>query len=776
MILALTTGPADAQAVTSEVPPAKASASEESIPDRTERRSQSGSTGLEEIVVTARRREENLQDVPIAISALSGETLAARGLFKTEDLMGSIPNLQIGSFVGSATPNITLRAIGVGNEFNATANSPIGVYIDEDYQAFRPAHGQQLFDLERVEVVKGPQGTLYGRNTTGGAINFISKIPALADSTGYATARYGNYDAWAVEGAAEATLVTDVLGVRIAGNSAKADGYIKNRSPAGVNVTDQDFGGTDSNSVRVTLRYKPTSALDFVLKGYWAKSDPIGVPPIVRSLLPSGADVSGYSRAGLDRDEAQTNTLGRFLTKTEGTTLRGTIDLGAATVTSVTGYNKSLYDTDTDCDGGINLICRNDFRSAAEQFNQDLRSNFDFGRVNLILGAYYGWQDIETHNAENYFGFIDDFFPGLPFNPPIGSAEALGSGLFNPAAPITGIYARQHFDQVSRSKAVYGEATYEVTDALSLTLGARYTKDSIEYKDAVTTLQDANGVVRASVIPFSFPFDPTVAPFADSQSSTSFTGRAIVDYKIWPDAHIFASFGKGYRSGTYNGFAYQSVEQIYFVKPEEVDAIELGIKSRFAADRIQFNASVFNYEYKNQQLQEIVGSIGFLRALDGRVRGAEIEVTAQATPDLRVSASFGALDTKYSTNSKSILSGQQVGENEWPFAPAYTFNMNADWTFAQTSLGRFRVVPEAQYSASYFYDVFNAQSLKQDAYWLLNGRLTYEADAGYSLSVWGKNLFDKYYEPWGANTADFGVNYYIRAMARTYGVEASIRF
>src|SRR3546814_1788180 len=97
--------------------------------------------------------------------------------------MGSIPNLQIGSFVGSATPNITLRGIGVGNEFNATANSPIGVYIDEDYQAFRPAHGQQLFDLERVEVVKGPQGTLYGRNTTGGAINFISKVPSLGAAT-----------------------------------------------------------------------------------------------------------------------------------------------------------------------------------------------------------------------------------------------------------------------------------------------------------------------------------------------------------------------------------------------------------------------------------------------------------------------------------------------------------------------------------------------------------------------------------------------------------------
>ena len=734
------------------------------------------SVGLSEIVVTARRRAENMQDVPISVSAIGGEDLASRGVFKTEDLMGSIPNLQIGSFVGSATPNITLRGIGVGSEFNATANSPIGVYIDEDYQAFRPAHGQQLFDLERVEVIKGPQGTLYGRNTTGGAVNFISKIPSLGEANGYVTARYGNYDAWAVEGAIEATLLPDVLGVRIAGNMAKADGYIKNRSPDGVNLTDKDFGGTDSWAVRGTVRFQPDPGIDFVLKGYWAESDPIGAPPIMRSILPDGADASGYSREGLERDEAQVNTLGKFTVNTKGLTLRSSFELGAVTVTSVTGYNKSLYDADTDCDGGINSICQNDFRSEAEQFNQDFRVNFDFDRLNMIVGAYYGWQNINTNNAETYFAFIDDFFPGLPFNPPIGSPDAIGSGMFDPTQPITGIYARQHFVQVSRSKALYGEGTYELTDALSLTIGGRYTKDSIAYKDALTVLEDADGNIRASVIPFSFPYDPSIKPYFTSEKSDSFTGRVIVDYKFAPEAHVFASYGKGYRAGTYNGFAYQSMEQLYFVEPEKVDAFELGFKSRMANGRIQINGAIFNYQYKNQQLQEIVGSIGFLRSLDGRVWGLELEATAQASTDLRVGISFGALDTKYKRNEKSIVSGKEVGGNEWPFSPAITFNVNADWAFAHTNSGRFRFIPEVQYSDDYYYDVFNANNLQQEAYWLVNGRLTYEADAGYSIALWGKNLLNKYYEPWGASTTDFGANYYIRAMPRTYGVEASFRF
>lgn len=743
------------------------------------------SVGLGEIVVTARRREERLQDVPISISAIGGEDLARRGVLRTEDLMGSIPNLQIGSFVGGATtPNITLRGIGVGNEFNATAASPIGVYIDEDYQGFRPAHGQQMFDLERLEVVKGPQGTLYGRNTTGGAINFISRIPELGAPTGYATARYGNYNTWAVEGGVEATLIPDVLGIRIAGNATEGDGYIKNRSPAGVNLTDKDFGSTDSKAVRVTIRLKPNDDLDFVLKGYWAKSNPIGVTPIMRALNPDGTlnpggpDVSGYARGDLDNDEAQPNTLGHFLNKTKGLTFRASWNTGPATITSVSGWNKSFYHADTDCDGGINSICGNVFQSEAEQFNQDLRINFDFDQLNFIVGGYYGWQNINTNNEENYFGFLDDFLGAdRPFNPPIATQESIDAGMFDPFSDgtmWTGIYAKQHFIQVSRSKAIYGEATYKFDDALSLTVGGRYTWDKIAYKDALTRLVDANGVVQASTIPFSYPFDPDITPFSTARSSKSFTGRAILDYRFAPDAHIFASFGKGYRSGTYNGFAYTTVDQIYFVPPEKVNAYEVGIKSELMGGRLRLNASAFYYDYKNQQLQEIVGSVGLLRSLNGRVWGVELEATAQITSDLRVAASFGALDTKYTANlpEPSI----PTKGNEWPFAPAVTFNINANWAFLHTGNGRFRIIPEAQYSDKYYYEVFNNPALVQPDYWIVNGKLTYESDDGYSISAWGKNLFNKFYVPWGANTGDFGAHYYIRGMPRTYGVEASFRF
>ena len=151
--------------------------------------------GIPDIIVTATKRNENLQNVPVAITAITTEQLTKQGVFSTADLNGSIPNLQVGSAYGETQPNFTVRGIGVGTEYNSSAVSPVGIYVDEVYQSFRASHGQQLYDLEQVEVVRGPQGTLFGRNTTGGAINFITRKPRLKDMNGYGTFGYGSFNA-----------------------------------------------------------------------------------------------------------------------------------------------------------------------------------------------------------------------------------------------------------------------------------------------------------------------------------------------------------------------------------------------------------------------------------------------------------------------------------------------------------------------------------------------------------------------------------------------------
>lgn len=315
--------------------------------------------GLETIVVTAQKREQNLQDVPAAVSAIGGETLRTRGITETSDLMGAIPSLQVTTPYGRTQPNFSLRGISVANEFSASTASPVGVYVDEVYQSFRASHGLQLYDIDRVEVLRGPQGTLYGRNTTGGAISFFTRKPDLGEANGYLTAGYANYDTFTVQGAAEATLVPDILGVRVAGTFAKGDGWQRNVLPG----NERDLGTTDTIGGRISIRFRPDPDLDINLKLYAAKDDPWGTAPYAGGQLAGGQDALGYSRydpqpflgGRLLRDnEVAVDRVGKNISKSKGIALNIKWDVSDQfSVTSITGYDTGDYiNNPDDCDGG----------------------------------------------------------------------------------------------------------------------------------------------------------------------------------------------------------------------------------------------------------------------------------------------------------------------------------------------------------------------------------------------------------------------------------------
>src|ERR1700732_840245 len=208
--------------------------------------------GIGEIVVTAQRRAQSILDVPLAITALDNATLDKNGISNSAQLATAVPNLQISSPYGNTQPNFSLRGISVANEYNSNQASPIGVYIDDVYIAPRTSQGMGLFDLDRVEVLRGPQGTLFGRNTTGGAINFITRSPTLSGANGFAEAGYGNFNTFSAQGAVEETLIDGQLGVRLAANYLKGNGQIENVYPAG-----RDPNSQDSRQVRVSIRVKP---------------------------------------------------------------------------------------------------------------------------------------------------------------------------------------------------------------------------------------------------------------------------------------------------------------------------------------------------------------------------------------------------------------------------------------------------------------------------------------------------------------------------------------
>ncbi len=239
--------------------------------------------GLDEIIVTAQKRSQNLQDVPLAVSAISSDSLKARGITNTTDLFGALPSLQVTTPYGKTQPNFSLRGVSVANEFTASTASPVGVYVDEVYQSFRASHGQQLYDLDRVEVLRGPQGTLYGRNTTGGAISFFTKRPELNGIHGSATLGYGNYNTKTGEAVLDLGIKPDVFGIRFAGTISDGDGWQYNPTQGRHVGTTRNIGG------RVSLRWKPTSDLDINFKVYGARDNPLAPNPYAIGQLAGGA-------------------------------------------------------------------------------------------------------------------------------------------------------------------------------------------------------------------------------------------------------------------------------------------------------------------------------------------------------------------------------------------------------------------------------------------------------------------------------------------------------
>lgn len=809
--------------------------------------SEDGQGGLEEIVVTATKRSENLQDVPIAITAITASALANQGVFETMDLGHIMPNLQVNSPYGSQNPNFTLRGIGVGTEYNANAASPVGVYVDEVYQTFRSSHGQQLYDLDRVEVVKGPQGTLYGRNTTGGAVNFYTRRPDLNGENGYVTVGYGNYNRRSFEGAFEFTPVNDVLGVRLAATYVDADPWMRNRLPAGINVASPaitapfgnlnngiDPGGIETYGFRGTVRFSPSDRLDISLKGYAAKSAGGAAASISTGVTPGTDTISlrttafgglynavltpflpaDYSRSarGIGPREIESDTLGKAVSRSEGVVLNISAELSDnLRLISISGYDSGRYQQDTDCDGTPYRVCAIGYLSDFEAFNQDVRLDFNSGRIKAILGAYYGWDEMVSENTPDNFNFLRDVTKqfGLPpthFNP---------FGLLSPTELPTGITAIQRFTQTRESKAIYGEAAFEVTPTITLTGGLRYTMDDFSYTDALTTFFDDAGNPRMFTVsdytvggqfaPFIIGVSAgTANPLSKSASSKEITGRAIADWKVTDDVLAYASYSRGYRGGTFNGLAFQGAGQVYFVPPEKVDAFELGLKSRFLDNKLQVNLAAFHFLYKGQQGQLVDQSAtSNLVSLDGKISGLEAEIQFAATDRLRLSAAFGLLDSKYDSGNCAgkVFAGPQlgnclhavngdvidVGGNPFPYAAESSVNLSFDWDAVDIGEGVLKVFGSAAYVGPYQYDLFgdysNAPGLGSATlaegggeYWLLDGRISYVTDS-WTLSAYGKNLTNKLYFPFGINIEGFyGSDYRTRGEPRTFGAELKVKF
>jgi iron complex outermembrane recepter protein len=706
---------------------------------------------VDDIVVTAQRRTQALLDVPLAISALNTETLTTKGITNSASLATAVPNLQVSSPYGNTQPNFSLRGISVANEYNANQASPVGVYIDDVYIASRTSQGMGLFDLDRIEVLRGPQGTLFGRNTTGGAINFITMRPDLAGTEGRVEAGYANFNPVSAQGAFETTLVENELGVRAAVNYVKGDGQLKNLAANG-----RDSNSVDTLQGRLSVRWKPNDGpVDVNLRAYAGRDR--GAQAGIHGLSGPG-DGTGFF-------EINENRVGDNKTEAWGVALNVAAELSpTVTVTSITAKDGGNQDLQQAADGSSLDLLDINWKSDFDQFSQELRLNYDTDKIHAVVGGFYGTDEIVTDNLFN-----------------IGSALGpnVNGGFF------------QHYKQTRKSWAIFAQSDFVLTPKLTVTAGVRYTQDDAEYRDGYAYLfaGDIGGEMTplASTVPCATPagtcaYDPAARYNIDGDSD-AVTGRLALSYTFDNGVLAYASYSRGYRSGAFNGGGYTSSAGITFIQPEEVNAYEAGLKGRFIDERLTLSSAVFYYDYSNQQVQDTrAGPVSFLvNAPKSEVYGGEVEFGYRPMPDFRLNGSLGYLDATY---KELTLQGVDLSGNALPFAPKVTAQLGFDWTFARPAGGGLTFSPTVSYFSRQYFSPFNEKNaagtgqvnseLQQDAYAKVNASLSWARD-DLTIRAFVNNAFEKETYSYGLDLrgAGFPFNFLVPSAPRTYGLTIS---
>lgn len=741
---------------------------------------------IEKILITAQKRTENLQEVPVSVSALSNSEMEGLKLRSTTEIAAQIPNMQIATPYGDGFPVISLRGVSM-NDFSLNQSSPVAVYVDEVFKGNPALQGVQLFDLERVEVLRGPQGTLYGKNTTGGAVNFITQ-KADFDREAYVKVGAGSYNRKEFQGAFQTSLIDDLLAVRVAGTWAKADGWMKNK-----NSGFADASATDEWGGRASFTLTPSDDLTANLSITSSRSTPVNYG-ILAQVGPAGVGVgnqfyelfstiggaiggtnggesSSYTREGLSDFEIESNRDAKREIDTESIAL--TLNWGInenLTLTSITSWDEGVFISPEDADGSPLKVIESDFSSEAEQVSQDLRitSNYD-GPFNFIAGLYYAKETIEVATNTRLYNDLDINQDGMlntsdcldpvlyafGFGGPDFGMTTPNADVINAVLPTLGLGINgladfallgcqldNDFEQVRTSNAVYADGNYALTDKLTLRAGVRYTKDDNDLNDMSARIKDNQGNDMSPHL------GETIPAMSLSNTDKEWTGKIGIDYLTDDGILVYTNYSTGFRSGAYNAQAFLAPDEVNYVDPETIDSFEIGFKSTFLDNRVQLNGAAFHYDYKNQQFLNIDTTTlaqTLVNIDSSTLKGLELEMVAVPLEALNITAGLGLVDSKV---NKGMLSGVDLSGNSLVAAPELNINLAADY-FIELESGAFLSFHvDANYVDEQYFDVFNTSSIKSDNYWLSNARISYDTESDsseYSIAFWIKNITDETY-------------------------------
>jgi iron complex outermembrane receptor protein len=758
---------------------------------------------LEEVIITAQKRSESMQDVPISVSALSSDDLEGLKLRGTGEIASQIPNLQASGVAGDGMPIFSLRGVSM-NDFSFNQNSPVAVYMDEVYKGNPSLLGVQLYDLERVEVLRGPQGTLYGKNSTGGAVNFIAQKPNFEAYEGYLTLGAGNFNRKKVEGAFNAP-ISDSLAMRLAVTTTEADGWQENKT-AGVD----DGSAIDEYGARLSVLWEASDTLELILRAATGKAEAVNYGIVAANVGPGGIGAGIYglydslgasnpdtgeayvdgTRDGLGFTEFESGQDAERLVENDSISLTVNWDFGKdLTLTSITSYDEGKAYVPEDADGSANILLNAIYDVDVEQFAQDLRITSDYaGSFNFISGIYFSEEDVHNENSIDYtqdldinidgaLDYVDCQDPllgafGLDGISPEGQAVDVALGGTGDGAVLGtlagfGCKTANSFDQKRTSYAIYADGNYDLNDRWTLRLGARYTNDKSELSDYV-----ANYLGSDDVLVF-----PTIDIAKDEFTDEEVTGKLGLDYTTDEGNLIYASFSHGYRSGAFNAQAFQDPSEVTQVAPETLDAFEVGFKSTFFDNLMQLNGAAFFYTYDNQQFLNVDENLiqTLVNIDESEITGLELELVSRPLEPLMIRAGLGLIDAEV---SKGFLGGVNLKGNQLPQAPDVNFNLSADWEMLNMDAGTLTLHGDTTFTDTQYFDVFNVGRIEADSYWLTGAQLTFEgADSRWAVSVWGKNLTDEEYNTSIIDLqAFFGYDYTHVGARRSYGADVTFRF
>jgi len=694
-------------------------------------------TSLEELVVRAQRRDERLQDVPIAVTAISGKGLAENRITDSTDLVRLVPNLQINGAFGSI-PKITIRGIGT-NDFNLNVQPAVGTYIDDIYIAPPPAQNIALFDLERVEVLRGPQGTLYGKNTTGGAINYYSANPGPEFGMG-ASATIASYGRFEQEGHINIPL-SDAGGVRVAFIHRKDNGHWNNlyaQAPRG----DGDF--VDSWAGRVKAVFDLSETVRFSGSVYGGHSDGDATHRVPVGTFPGGGDIVGYvDPPGVD--DGTGDKLGLDRVRVLSADGRFDVDLGDFKLTSITGAGKVTRRTQQDADYSqndvINIVTDGDQR----YLTQELQLARTWDTFSLIVGAHY-------FREKQDVGGVLDFF------------NCVATATCKPKAPIPHFQQVTAYSQKNTSYAAFSQANWKLTEKLNVTGGLRFTHETADYDGASSP---------NPLYPALFPGWPR---YVTSKTWKDLTWKLGVDYKPTEQALLYATVGTGFRAGNWNGGAFQRFEEIRApVDPEHMTAYEAGFKTQWLEQTLRINGSVFYNKYKDLQVSVFRNaSVVQDNAADANIYGAELEVAWRPTRELLINWTAAGLNAKYKDYVTSV--GADLSDNTMVNAPKFNTNLSAEYHLALGDDWELIPAADVRYQTKVWYRPEN--DLGERPYAIANARLTLKSTQNnLSVSVFATNLFDKRVVIDGSKLGTpFFIDTYIYNRPRIVGASVSAAF